>query len=63
MKKIPDDLLEKARRLRSEQTDAEKLIWKLVRDRSFGGFKFRRQKPMGRYIVDFYCAERGLIIE
>jgi very-short-patch-repair endonuclease len=52
-----------ARRLRREQTPAEKFFWKKVRDRRFDGFKIRRQVPMGVYIVDFACFERRVIFE
>jgi len=44
-------------------TDAEALLWKLLRNRRLAGAKFRRQHPIGRYILDFYCAERKLCIE
>jgi very-short-patch-repair endonuclease len=52
-----------ARKLRKEQTDAEALLWHLLRGRRFCGFKFRRQYPIGGYILDFYCHEAGLAIE
>ncbi|HEX3498505.1 MAG TPA: endonuclease domain-containing protein [Stellaceae bacterium] len=55
--------VERARRLRSNQTDVERLLWSRIRDRQLSGFKFRRQVPIGRYIVDFVCRERSLIIE
>jgi very-short-patch-repair endonuclease len=55
--------VEKARRLRSNQTDVERLVWSRIRDRQLSGFKFRRQVPIGRYIVDFVCKEAALIIE
>ena len=54
---------ERAKELRRNQTDAERLLWSLLRNRQLGGFKFRRQKPIGNYIVDFYCQEKKLIIE
>lgn len=54
---------ERAKELRRNQTDAERLLWSLLRSRQLGGFKFRRQKPIGNYIVDFYCKERKLVIE
>ena len=44
-------------------TDVEQTIWAALRNRQLGGFKFRRQATIGRYIVDFLCAERRLIIE
>jgi len=38
-------------------------MWRLLRDRRLGGFKFRRQEQLGRYIVDFVCFEQKLIVE
>jgi very-short-patch-repair endonuclease len=52
-----------ARRLRRQQTDAERLLWFRLRDRRFGGWKFRRQFPIDRYIVDFFCSDAHLVIE
>ncbi len=52
-----------AKRLRSRQTDAEQRLWYHLRAHRFLGLKFKRQKPVGRYIVDFICHERRLIIE
>ena len=62
-KQIPPDLLEFARNLRKEQTEAEHLLWALLRDRRFLGFKFRRQHPVDPYVLDFYCHEASLGIE
>lgn len=59
---IDRDILTYARELRQSQTDAEQLIWSLLRRQSLGA-KFRRQHPIGRYIVDFCCIEHRLIIE
>ena len=53
----------KARELRAAQTDAEALLWRHLRNRQLGGHKFRRQHPIGRYVVDFVCAESCLIVE
>ena len=44
-------------------TDAERTIWQSVRNRQLGGFKFRRQKPIGPFIVDFVCVEKKIVIE
>jgi very-short-patch-repair endonuclease len=55
--------LKRARRLRREQTDAERKLWSTLRGRRFADLKFRRQFPIGRYIVDFCCIERKLVIE
>jgi len=61
--RLPREILDHARSLRLEQTDAENLLWLLLRGRRVGGFKFRRQHPVGHYILDFYCEEAGLAIE
>ncbi|MFZ3017205.1 MAG: endonuclease domain-containing protein [Gallionella sp.] len=55
--------LNKAKTLRTNQTGAEQRLWYHLRAHRFMGLKFKRQKPMGRYIVDFVCMERRLIIE
>ncbi|HXF46234.1 MAG TPA: endonuclease domain-containing protein [Burkholderiaceae bacterium] len=52
-----------AKRLRSEATDAERLLWTHLRAHCLAGAKFRRQQPIGRYIVDFVCFESRLIVE
>ncbi len=51
------------RRLRKNLTDAERVLWKHLRLRQMGDFKFRRQQPIDNYIVDFVCFEKRLIIE
>jgi adenine-specific DNA-methyltransferase len=56
-------LRDNARRLRREQTDAERKLWSRLRDRRLGGAKFRRQHPIGPYIADFCCPEARLVIE
>ena len=55
--------LENARALRREQTLSEHLLWEEVRHRRLAGLKFRRQQPIGPFVVDFYCQERRLIVE
>jgi very-short-patch-repair endonuclease len=52
-----------ARELRHKYTDAEKALWMRLRNRQLQGVKFRRQQPIGSYIVDFASLERKLIIE
>ena len=47
--------LDRARRLRREQTDAEAVLWRALRSRQLEGFKFRRQHPVGPFITDFCC--------
>jgi very-short-patch-repair endonuclease len=54
---------QRAKELRKELTPAEELLWDRLRNRQLAGLKFRRQHPIGRSIVDFYCAEKRLIIE
>jgi very-short-patch-repair endonuclease len=53
----------RARRLRSDQTDAEKKLWWRLRNRQIAGCKFVRQEPIGPYICDFVCREQRLVIE
>jgi very-short-patch-repair endonuclease len=52
-----------ARRLRSQPTAVEAMLWHAIRDRQLDGLKFRRQHPIGPFVVDFCCAERRLVIE
>ena len=51
------------RELRQTSTDAETLLWGRLRNRRLLAFKFRRQHQIGKYVVDFYCAEARLVIE
>ncbi len=53
----------RAQDLRLRMTDAERQLWYALRDRRFAGFKFRRQVPLGPFIVDFVCFEERLVIE
>ena len=52
-----------ARRLRRHQTNAERLLWFRLRDRRLAGWKFKRQAPIDRFVVDFFCADAKLIVE
>jgi very-short-patch-repair endonuclease len=52
-----------AKRLRRHQTDAERTLWFRLRDRRLDGWKFKRQVPVDRFVVDFLCADARLIIE
>jgi len=56
-------LVEEARVLREKQTPVEEVLWELLRNRKLANLKFRRQHQIGDYIVDFFCAEHGLVIE
>lgn len=53
----------RARELRQNMTDAERRLWSALRASRLQGIRFRRQQPIGPYIVDFFCAEAKLIIE
>lgn len=54
---------ERAKRLRRDQTHAERKLWSRLRSRQLNGAKFRRQHPIGPYIVDFCCLEKKLAVE
>ena len=62
-RELPRQLVRRARELRSGQTDAEQHLWRLLRSRQMGGFKFRRQYPAPPYVIDFYCPELKLGVE
>ena len=55
--------INQARRLRTNQTSAEKILWYNLRNRRLEGLKFKRQQCLENFIVDFYCDELKLIIE
>jgi len=59
----PRGLLTRARIMRREPTPAERVLWKALRDKQLHGLKFRRQVPLGPYIVDFYCSAARLVVE
>ena len=54
---------QRARALRQRATEAERILWEHLRNRRLHGLKFRRQHPIGPYIVDFYCAAHRLVVE
>ena len=56
-------LVEYAKALRKQMTPAEEIMWKKLRNRQFCNLKFRRQHPIERFIADFYCHEKKLVIE
>ena len=60
---IDPKLLEFAKIMRTNATDAENLMWQLLRAKRFMNLKFRRQHVIAPYIVDFFCHELGLVIE
>jgi very-short-patch-repair endonuclease len=53
----------RAKQLRKNSTDAERLLWRVLRSRQLVGHKFRRQQPLGEFIVDFVCLEKRLVVE
>jgi very-short-patch-repair endonuclease len=52
-----------ARKLRKQQTPAERRLWQLLCDKRLAGYKFRRQFPIGNYITDFACFQHRLVVE
>jgi len=52
-----------ARKLRRTPTDAEIRLWSRLRRKQLAGFRFRRQHPLGPYVVDFFCAAAKLVVE
>lgn len=60
---MPSRLTAIAKSLRKRPTDAERFLWKYLRANQIDGLKFRRQEPIGKYIVDFVCYEKRLIVE
>ncbi len=52
-----------SRALRRNMTDAERLLWSKLRGKQLNGLQFNSQKPVGNYIVDFYCLRAKLVIE
>jgi very-short-patch-repair endonuclease len=55
--------MSRARYLRKSATDCERILWRHLRNRNFANYKFRRQHPVDRYILDFYCAQARLGVE
>ncbi len=55
--------LTKIRSLRTNMTKQEQKLWQLIRKRGINKYRFRRQFPIGNYIVDFICREKKLVIE
>ncbi len=60
---MPDKLVHTTKALRKRQRAAERLLWRHVRAKQMEGRKFRRQHPIGNYVVDFICLEKSLVIE
>jgi very-short-patch-repair endonuclease len=64
---VPPELKAKmhdlAAQLRKDHTESEEILWQALRGRKLDGCKFRRQNPIGAFVVDFLCAEENLVIE
>ncbi|HUI19220.1 MAG TPA: DUF559 domain-containing protein [Alphaproteobacteria bacterium] len=56
------EIIDRARRLRREKTEAERRVWRAIRDQRLG-VKFRQQVPIGPYFADFVCTQQKLVIE
>ncbi|MCT7959238.1 DUF559 domain-containing protein [Laspinema sp. D1] len=56
-------MTEIARQLRKQQTPSEKILWQAIRGKKLDDRKFRRQQPIGAFVVDFFCAAERLIVE
>ena len=63
MHRLPPYLVELCRTMRREPTEPEAWLWACLRGRRLAGAKFRRQRPLGRYIADFCCDEAKLVVE
>jgi very-short-patch-repair endonuclease len=59
----PRRLTPTAKALRHDSTKAESILWRELRAHRFQGYKFKRQEPIGAYVVDFICYESKLVIE
>jgi very-short-patch-repair endonuclease len=55
--------IQRSRRLRARMTDAENILWFRLRGKRVGGHRFRRQVPLGPYVVDFACLQAQLVVE
>ncbi len=58
-----EKLKQPSRQLRNNMTDAERYLWAKIRMKQLKGYQFYRQKPIGDYIVDFFCPRAKLVIE
>ncbi len=61
--KVSAKMRNRAKSLRTNMTEPEEKLWQELRAHRLEGLSFRRQVPMGRYIVDFYCAAHNLVVE
>lgn len=61
--KSPEYIIKLAQEMRRNPEPCEKLLWDRLKEKQINGFKFRRQHPVYRYILDFYCHEKKIAIE
>jgi very-short-patch-repair endonuclease len=61
--RAPEIIQRRARELRKEMTPAERLLWQVLRSNALNGAYFRRQHPVGSFILDFYCTKAKLAVE
>jgi very-short-patch-repair endonuclease len=61
--KISSTMWQTAKELRRNMTEEEKILWQHLRANRLGGFHFRRQQIIGKYVVDFYCHAASLVVE
>ncbi len=59
----PNGMIERARRLKTNMTESERLLWSILRAQQFCDLSFRRQHPIAPFIVDFACVAQRLIVE
>ena len=62
-RKISPELQERAKELRQTMTEAERVLWEALRGRRLAGLRFRRQHPVGQFVLDFYCPAAKLCVE
>jgi very-short-patch-repair endonuclease len=63
LEELQRKMVEVARKLRKEATSSEELLWQALRGKKFAGIKFRRQQPIGPFVVDFYAPSQRLAVE
>jgi very-short-patch-repair endonuclease len=63
MRRSTGPAIDLARQLRRKSTEEEAILWSRLRRGALGGFRFRRQHPVGHYVLDFYCAGAHLAVE
>ena len=63
VRQVTPELLERARQLRQQMTPTEVLLWDVLRDNQVGDCRFRRQHPVGTFVLDFYCPAARLAVE